>query len=115
MITVNVGDKEKHVVSFSYDSMWGKTEILVDGKQHSSTRIMLIGKTPFEFQVGDKEKHKVKIELHNPLGFAFRGSNVTVFVDGEEVRKDHINSKVAILILFLFMIMIAGVIFSILL
>jgi hypothetical protein len=81
MITISVGDKEKHTVSFSYDSTWGKAQIFVDGKEYSSARILFIGQTPFTFQVGDKEKHIVRIELNNPLWFAVRGSRVKMLVD----------------------------------
>ena len=87
MITFSVGKIEKHIVSFSYDSFWGKAQIMVDGKEYSSSRVIFVGHTPFSLQVGEKEKHNVRIELDNPYSFAFRGSNVKVFVDDEMVQQ----------------------------
>lgn len=79
------GEKEKHEVEFSYEVMWGKVKIAVDGKEHTTTRVMLVGFTPFIFQVGEKEMHQVKIELNNPIGFAVRGSDVKGYVDEKMV------------------------------
>lgn len=88
MVTFTVGMEEKHSVSFSYNTFTGAVKILVDGKKYKSSRVIFIGITPFTMQVGNKEKHNVRIELDNPLGFAFRGSMVNAFVDSKLVKKD---------------------------
>lgn len=106
MITFTVGSEEKHTITFSYDTMWGKIEILVDGKKEITSRKMVIGKTPFQFQVGDKEKHDVRIELNNPLGFAFRGSDMKAYVDNSLVREEHIGASLATFIVIVISIVI---------
>ena len=97
-----VGNKEKHEVSFDYDTMWGKVKILIDGKEHTSSQVMLIGHTPFSLQVGDKEKHQVRIELNNPLGFAIRGSDIKVYVDEQLVQQNHLGGSIFVLFAFIF-------------
>lgn len=99
MITIPVGKTEEHTVSFAYDTMWGKVQILVDGKEYSSSRVMIVGHTPFSLQVGEKEKHNVRIELDNQLGFAFRGSDVKVFVDEELVQQTKVGGNKIVLYL----------------
>ncbi len=96
-----VGNKEKHEISFDYDTMWGKVKILIDGKEHTSSHIMFVGHTPFSFQVGENEKHIVRIELENPLGFAFRGSDVKVYVDEQLVQQNHIGGNAFVLFAFI--------------
>lgn len=115
MITFKVGDKEQHEVSFSYDTTWGKVRILVDNKEYSSSRVMFIGHTPFILQVGEKEKHSIRIELDNPLFFAFRGSDIKVFVDEKLMRQDHIagNMVVFILAMLVFFILLFSILLGI--
>jgi hypothetical protein len=112
MITFEIGKKEKHTISFNYETMWGKLNILVDGKEQTTTRKMVIGETPFQFQVGNEEKHDVRIVLNNPLGFAFRGSSMKAYVDDKLVREEHIGSSLFALIMFIlsfvFLIFIFG-------
>lgn len=101
MITIPVGKTEKHTVTFSYDTMWGKMQILVDGKEYSSSRVIIVGHTPFILQVGDKEKHNVRIELNNQLGFAIRGSDVKVFVDEELVQQTKVGGNTIVLFMII--------------
>lgn len=99
MITVKVGSSEIHDVSFNYSTMTGAAKILVDNKEVSSSRVMFVGHTPFTFQVGDKEKHSIRIELDNPLFFAFRGSDVKVIVDEQLTKQDHIGGSIWVIFL----------------
>ncbi len=107
-MTFTVGKQEKHTVAFAYSTFTGSAKILVDGKEYSSSRIMIVGHTPFNLRVGDKEKHSVRIELDNPVGFAFRGSHVKVFVDDDLVQESHVGNSmptfiaIAVVIIFLF-------------
>lgn len=110
MITFDVGNSEKHHVAFSYSTMTGAVKILVDDKEYSSSRVMFVGHTPFTLQVGDKEKHTVRLELDNPLFFAFRGSDLKVFVDEKLLRQDHIGGSM-FMFLFLMLIPIIMVLF----
>ncbi len=100
MITFEVGNSEKHSINFDYDIMWGGLTISVDGKELTKTRKMVVGETPFQFQIGNEEKHDVRILLNNPLGFAFRGSSMKAFVDGKLIHEEHIGaSRLFIIIL----------------
>src|SRR3989338_10130878 len=116
MINFDVVTNEKHTVTFNYDTMWGKMNISVDGKEQTNTRKMVIGKTPFQFQIGNEEKHDVRIELNNPLGFALRCSDMKAFVDGKLIREEHIGvslfSLIIVFISFGFIVFILSRMFS---
>jgi len=101
MVKITIGNSEKHEVSFDYSTMTGTVKILVDGKESSSSKVLFIGHTPFILQVGESEKHKVTIELDNPLFFAFRGSNVKILVDDQLVSQDHIGGSMWLLIMIM--------------
>lgn len=109
MIKFEVGQKEKHEVSFDYNQFLGKIQILVDGEKHTSSWIVVIGTKPFVFQVGENEKHTVKIELKLPLWAIFRGSNVTVHVDNQLVRQDHLGVSLLLVAMFITPIVVATV------
>lgn len=106
MITFQVGEHEKHEVTFSYETTWGKVQIFVDGKIYTTSRVMMIGHTPFTLQVGDKEKHTVRIELDNPMFFAYRGSSVRAFVDEKLVLEDHVKGSDVLLIFTVVIILV---------
>jgi hypothetical protein len=102
MIKINVGEKEKHKVRFDYNPLWGKVSIEVDGKVIVDTSRMLMGYHPFEFEVGNMEKHQVKIDLDNVPGFAFFGSKVFIHIDGVTVRQEKImNNRFSTIMLVL--------------
>ncbi len=107
MVTFEVGKTEKYKVDFKYGFFMGSVKIYIDDQIYLSTRSMFTGHTPFSFNVGDKEKHDVRIELDSPFFFAFRGSNVSVFVDNERILQSHISSKASrifIILSFIFTI-----------
>ncbi|TBN57187.1 hypothetical protein EYE40_07120 [Glaciihabitans arcticus] len=87
-LSFEVGDKEFHDVLFQFDKVWGGLNIYVDGESIIKTvrfASLSLVKT-WEFEVGETEKHKVKIEKHRALMFAgFRPQPVHAFVDGKHV------------------------------
>ena len=112
MIKIEVGKNEKHTVEFSYDTTWGKAKILIDGEVYQTSRIITVGFTPFSFQVGDKEKHEVRIELNNDKFFALTGSGVKFFVDNKLVKEDKVKGSpipfiflVILILVFLFFLL----------
>lgn len=86
----DVGDKEHHRVDFSYNQFWGNLRITVDGE--SVVRNQSMGFSThlvkrFEFTVGEKERHEVRIEQERELVMAgFRPKIYRVFVDGKQTE-----------------------------
>ena len=114
MIEFEIGDKEKHNISFNYETFMGKVKILVDGKEHTSSRAFIVGHHSYTLSVGENEKHTVRIDLENPLFFAFRGSDAKIYIDEELHKEEHIATSVAsIAILVLSIIMIPLVFVSV--
>ncbi len=87
--TFIVGVNEKHKVAYDFNKFWGGTTIKVDDEEILKTT-QLFKQTfkseqpPTEFEVGDKEKHKVSIKVTMPLLYAgFRPCKYEVFVNGK--------------------------------
>jgi hypothetical protein len=85
-----VGDREKHAVSFHFNQLWGNLKISVDQKplikDFRIVSLKLI--KSYEFSVGAEERHSVKIEKERKLFFAgFRKQRYRVFVDGALVKQ----------------------------
>ena len=87
-LSFEVGTTEFHDVLFQFDKVWGGLNIYVDGESIIKTvrfASLSLVKT-WEFEVGETEKHQVKIEKHRALMFAgFRPQPVHAFVDGKHV------------------------------
>jgi hypothetical protein len=85
----DVGRHEIHRVVFSFDKMWGKTLITVDGfsvVEHTEWFSLSTVKT-FEFVVGQQEQHHVAIRKTRTVFMAFARPMVyEVFVDGWPFR-----------------------------
>ena len=84
-MTFEVGVREKHSVSFSFDKFWGGLTITVDGNSVvNTTRIFSVGLVAtWQFDVGAEEVHKVQIDKHRALLFPFmRPQPVFGYVDG---------------------------------
>jgi hypothetical protein len=81
----DVGRHEVHRVVFSFDKMWGKTLITVDGfSVVEKTEMFSMGLVQeYPFMVGVQEQHQVVIRKTRKLMFAFaRPMLLEVFVDG---------------------------------
>jgi hypothetical protein len=90
-LAFTVGERETHTVVYTFDQMWGWLTISVDGKlivkkfitySFQLTRV-------FEFEVGQHERHIVRIEKTRPLFFA--GVNpqpIRAFCDGVQVAEN---------------------------
>ena len=85
-----VGQVERHQVTFSFNKFWGGLSIAVDGVSVVRTvRIGSIGLVKrWDFVVGQQEQHQVRIEKHREQLFAgFRPQPVYAFVDGQLVAQ----------------------------
>jgi len=81
-----VGVQEQHDVVFSFDKVWGRLTITVDGQSVVDTvRFASLSTVKtWEFEVGVNEQHVVRIEKHRPVLFAgFRPQPVYAYVDGQ--------------------------------
>lgn len=73
-----VGQNEKHVVEVSA-SMWtALVEIMIDGREVTSTHQIGLSSKSYKFSVGDKEKHKVEAKIGGIVS-----PWVELFVDGK--------------------------------
>jgi hypothetical protein len=89
-IEFEVGYLEQHKVFFSFNKFWGGVVIKVDGKKIiGDLRTISFSLTKaYQFRVGSKEFHEVKIEKIRPLLFAgFRSNDYKVYVDGVLVKE----------------------------
>ncbi len=106
MSTITVGNQEKHEVSFSYDVLWAKAVTTVDGKIYKTQFIYGAGSIPIFVQVGDAEKHDVRIEVNLSRIAMFDGADVVFFVDGafhsQHIIPPRIDSNKVIAILTVF-------------
>jgi nitrate reductase NapE component len=111
-----VGSHERHVVVYSWDQMWGRLSLVVDGVNVLKTRHMLSFDLvrADEVTVGGAEKHQVRVEKRRDLFFAgFRPQIVTAFVDGERVAEGVSNlSRQQVRSLIIFGIVLAVVVIA---
>ena len=83
-----VGVNERHEVTFTFDKMWGKTQLLVDGQIMVSEAPQFSASTTREWNVvvGVTEQHAVRIVKTRALFFAgFQPQLIQAFVDGQLV------------------------------
>ncbi|TPW78493.1 hypothetical protein [Schumannella sp. 10F1B-5-1] len=87
-----VGVNEVHLVSFSFDKMWGGTMITVDGVPIiQQTRLFGGLVAQWDLVVGVNEPHAVHIEKHRPVFMAgFRAQPVYAWVDGVLVAQGEV-------------------------
>jgi len=84
--TVKIGENEKQEIFFSFNKFWGNLKISVNGKTIiRDIRIFSVDLVkPYEFKVGEKEIHNIRIEKIRPLLLAgLRTNDYKVYVDGE--------------------------------
>lgn len=87
--TVEIGEKEKQTISYSFNKFWGNVKIKVNNKKvvsdfrlYSSTVSKI-----YNFEVGTFEKHTIQIEKIPPLIMAGFKSNIyKVYVDEELIK-----------------------------
>ncbi|RFA15943.1 hypothetical protein B7R21_03045 [Subtercola boreus] len=91
VLRFSVGDSERHEVFYRWDQVWGWVTVTVDDVLVSkqlvtiSFRLMRV----LELQVGESEKHSVRIEKRRSLFFsAARPQPIEAFVDGVLVASD---------------------------
>lgn len=88
--TVEIGEEEKQVISYSFNKFWGNVKITVNGKKiKSDFRLYSLDLSKvYEFNVGLKEKHEIKIEKIRPqFNAGFRSNTYRIFVDGELLKE----------------------------
>lgn len=89
-LVFEVGTTEKHEVVYSWDQMWGRESLAVDGTRVLKTVQILSFRLVKVRQatVGENEKHQVRVEKRRKLFVAgFRPQIVTAFVDGKKVAE----------------------------
>ncbi|GAB3938896.1 hypothetical protein [Micromonospora vulcania] len=88
--TFDVGVRERHEVTFSFDKFWGGLSILVNGQPvRQELRVLSVELVKrYEFVVGQEERHAVLVEKERKLLFAgFRPQQVRAYVDGQLVAE----------------------------
>lgn len=79
-----VGEKEKHTVSFRFNKFWGGLKIKVDDRTRISDFRMFsmdLVET-YRFSVGVQERYEVRIEKIRPQFFAgFRSNDYKVYLN----------------------------------
>lgn len=108
-MVINIGKNERHEVEFTYDTTWGKVKIKVDNKQVQLSRVITLGQFPFNLEVGEHEKHKVKFELYNPRDFAIKGSKVSAYVDKKKVKEEEIKPNLIMFVLLIAILAVIGI------
>jgi len=82
-----VGDKEKHKVSFHYEKWTGSITVKVDEQTVSTSRVIFLGDMPLiTIPVGKEEKHDVQFDV-NSGGFFFIKPKIVVSVDSKIVKR----------------------------
>jgi hypothetical protein len=83
-----VGLNERHTVRYTFDKVWGRATISVDGEE-ALRRRHLVSLSPvrkYRIAVGRGERHDVLIEKHRKMVAAGARSQLyRVFVDGQLV------------------------------
>jgi hypothetical protein len=89
-MSFEVGDTERHQVTFSFNKFWGNLSITVDGV--NVVRTVRLGSLDlvkrYDFVVGTNERHHVRIEKHRERVLAgFRPQPVYAYVDDQLVAE----------------------------
>ena len=107
MISITVGNSEKHTIGFLYDTFWGNLKIFVDGIEHTTARINNASYSTFHLLVGETENYRVRIDLNVNI---HSGSSVRFFVDEKLVKEEKFTNK-SPLYISLMMIFVGFIIF----
>ena len=90
-LVFTVGEHEQHVVAFFWDQVWGWITITVDGNLIEKKLVTLSFRLVrvSEFEVGENEKHLVRIEKRRTLFASFaQPQPIRGFVDGVLVAEN---------------------------
>jgi hypothetical protein len=85
-----VGTTEQHVVAYSWDQMWGRESLTIDGVDVLKTvQLMSFSLVRVrEATVGEVERHRVRVEKRRELILAgIRPQVITAYVDDEKVAE----------------------------
>lgn len=93
-----IGEKEQHEVEVHTPVLfWQKFSVKVDGKAVVDKHKLLKTSEKIHTEIGDKETHKVEIEINWPW-LGWKGSKINVLVDGKpkipDEEKGGMNKKV---------------------
>lgn len=81
--SLEVGEREKHVVSFELDRLTGAKTIAVDNNPVQKGRIWTMGSKEDNIEVGTEEKHNVRFVVRVPAFASFRKWSCDAFIDGK--------------------------------
>ncbi|PNX51595.1 MAG: hypothetical protein BV458_11310 [Thermoplasmata archaeon M9B2D] len=81
MFSFKVGKEEIHTIYFSWNRWLGRFEACVDEKPVLIRNQLIIGAREVAFEVGEKERHKIKMSWKMPSFGFLRTLNITVFID----------------------------------
>jgi len=81
MFSFKVGKEEVHIVYFSWNRWLGQFKAIVDEKPVLIRNQLIIGSREITFEVGEKEKHKIRVSWKIPYFGFFRSLETKVFVD----------------------------------
>jgi len=107
MISITVGNSEKHTIDFLFDPFWGNVKIFVDGTEHTTARIATSSYSTFHLLVGETENYRIRIDLNVNI---LSGSSVKFFVDEKLVKEEKFTNK-SPLYISLIMIFVGFIIF----
>ena len=84
-IDLKVGVEEVHNITFKMNRMTGKYTVTVDGNllKTKGGRQYIIGSKEVNFEVGEKEHHKISISWEVPVFGGFRQWDAKVYIDGK--------------------------------
>lgn len=89
-LAFDVGVDERHHLTFSFDKVWGRLRIEVDGRPvHRELRVLSVNLVKrYEFTVGVHERHAVVIDKERKALLAgFRPQICRAYVDGHLVAE----------------------------
>lgn len=81
MFSFKIGKEEIHTVNLFWNRWLGKFQANVDEKPVLIKNQLIIGARELSFEVGEKEKHKIRMSWKIPPFGYFRTLNVNVFID----------------------------------
>ena len=81
MFSFKVGKEEVHTVCFFINRWIGQFKATIDEKPVRVIYQLIIGAREIKFEVGEKERHKIRITWKIPYFGSFRKLEAKVFVD----------------------------------
>ena len=85
IFTFDIGEKEKHKITFIHDRVGGEGPIVLcdEKEKYSHTPFFgFWGKRRCSFMIGEHEKHLVEVDMYRPVFFSiFRKWKYKVYVD----------------------------------